>query len=101
MIYDTALEAVADGTRRRLLARLRLRPHAVGELAVFLKISQPAVSQHLRVLRRARLVRKRAERQRRIFSLDPAGIAALRNYIDGMWNDALAAYGKSLEGEEK
>src|SRR5512134_3987818 len=97
MANDLVLGALADPTRRRLIARLRRRPHSVGELARFLHVTQPAVSQHLAVLRRVRLVRSRAEGQRRIYGLDPAGIAAIREYVEGMWTDALASYTKTFE----
>jgi DNA-binding transcriptional ArsR family regulator len=98
MANDLVLSALADPTRRKLIARLRRRPHSVGELARFLRVTQPAVSQHLAVLRRVRLVRSRAEGQRRIYGLDPAGIAAMREYVDAMWTDALASYAKTFEG---
>lgn len=97
MAYIEAFAAVADPTRQRLLGCLQRRPYAVGELARALRISQPAVSQHLARLRRAKLVRSRADRQRRIYALDPLGIAVLRAHLDRMWNDALTAYAKSFE----
>lgn len=97
MAYAQALRALADPTRRRLLENLRRRPHAVGELARRLRVSQPAVSQHLRVLRRARLVSSRPQAQRRLYRLDPAGLAGLREYADRMWTDALDAYARSFE----
>ena len=97
MAYAQAVEALADPTRRRLVERLRRRPHAVGELARHLRVSQPAVSQHLRVLRRARLVSSRPEAQRRLYRLDPTGLADLREYADRMWTDALDAYARSFE----
>ncbi|MFI5006802.1 MAG: ArsR/SmtB family transcription factor [Solirubrobacterales bacterium] len=97
MTYTQSLAALADPTRRRLLERLRRRPHAVGELARHLGVTQPAVSQHLAVLRRARLVRSRPDGSRRLYRPDPSGIAALREYLDRMWNDVLAAYARSFE----
>jgi len=97
MAYEQTLRALADPTRRRLVARLRRRPYAVGELARALRVSQPAVSQHLRVLRRARLVASRPQAQRRLYRLDPAGLADLREYADRMWTDALDAYARSFE----
>jgi DNA-binding transcriptional ArsR family regulator len=91
------MAALADPTRRRLVERLRGRPRAVGELARHLRVTQPAVSQHLAVLRRARLVQGRADGRRRLYHLDPAGLVALRQYLDSMWEDALRAYAKSFE----
>ncbi len=100
MAYAQAVEALADPTRRRLVERLRRRPHAVGELVRHLRVSQPAVSQHLAVLRRARLVQSRPEAQRRVYRLDPEGLASVRAYVDEMWSDALEAFARSFESEE-
>jgi DNA-binding transcriptional ArsR family regulator len=97
MTYALSIAALADPTRRKLFERLRTRPHAVGELAGLLRISQPAVSQHLAVLRRARLVQGRPDGRRRLYRPDPAGLAALRAYVDGMWSDVLSAYAASFE----
>ena len=84
--------ALADPTRRALFERLRTRPHTVGELARMAKIQQPSVSQHLRVLRGARLVRDRREGTRRYYSASREGLAELRRYVERMWDDVLAAY---------
>lgn len=80
-----------------LLAR---RPRSVGELAAELPISRPAVSQHLRALRAAGLVVDRAEGTRRVYRLDPTGVAALRAYLDRVWDDALAAFQKAAESPD-
>lgn len=92
MTYDTVLTALADPTRRSLYERLRQRPHTVNELVRFARVSQPAVSQHLRVLRDARLVTHRAEGTRRHYTASNAGLAELRRYVESMWGDALAAF---------
>lgn len=84
--------ALADPTRRALFERLRSRPHTVGELARIAKIRQPSVSQHLRVLRGARLVRDRREGTRRYYRASQDGLAELRRYVERMWDDVLAAY---------
>ena len=84
--------ALADPTRRLLFERLRSRPHTVGELARIAKIQQPSVSQHLRVLRGARLVRDRREGTRRYYSASREGFAELRRYVERMWDDVLTAY---------
>lgn len=94
------MSALADPTRRRLFDRLRRRPHAVGELARYLRVTQPAVSQHLKVLRRAGLVQSRAIGTKRIYQPDLKGLAALREYLDQMWTDVLRAYAESF-GEER
>src|SRR5262245_53790059 len=102
MAYGAALIALADPTRRSLYERLRRREHAVGDLAKALRVSQPAVSQHLRVLRRARLVRERREGTRHIYRAAPDGLAELRKYVDSLWDDGLAAYaGASSRAEEE
>ena len=89
--------ALGDPTRRAIVERLAERPRAVGELARELPISRPAVSQHLRVLKEARLVTERAEGTRRIYRLDPIGVGVLRADLDRFWNRALAAYKAIVE----
>jgi DNA-binding transcriptional ArsR family regulator len=84
MVHTTAFAALADPTRRRLFERLRRRPHTVGELARVQGISQPAVSQHLRTLRTARLVVVRPEGTRRYYRARPEGLDALRRWLDAM-----------------
>lgn len=92
MAYEQCLDALADATRRKVFERLRHRPHTVGELAKLARISQPGVSQHLRVLRQARLVTDRREGTRRVYSASREGLAELRRYIESLWDDVLAAY---------
>ena len=93
MTYVLTLDALGDGTRRRIFEMLRERPSSVGELARRLPVSQPAVSQHLRLLREAGLVDVTPEGRRRIYRLRPEGLAPLRAYLEGMWRDALEAFG--------
>jgi DNA-binding transcriptional ArsR family regulator len=85
-------DAFADPTRRQIVARLVERPQAVGELAAQLPVSRSAVSQHLRVLKDAGLVRERAEGTRRIYGVDPTAIEALRDQLDTYWRRALEGY---------
>jgi DNA-binding transcriptional ArsR family regulator len=92
MTYGTVMVALADPTRRALFESLRSRPHTVGELARIAKIQQPSVSQHLRILREARLVRDRREGTRRYYSASQEGLAELRRYVERMWDDVLTAY---------
>jgi DNA-binding transcriptional ArsR family regulator len=89
--------ALGDPTRRAIFERLADQPRAVGELASELPVSRPAVSQHLRVLKDARLVVDRRAGNRRIYQLDPDGIGALRADLDRFWNRALAAYKRAVE----
>jgi DNA-binding transcriptional ArsR family regulator len=93
------IAALADPTRREVLERLRGGPRAVGEIAAALPVSRPAVSQHLRVLKGAGLVTERKEGTRRLYRVDPAGIAAIRDYFDDFWNEALAAFQAAAESE--
>jgi DNA-binding transcriptional ArsR family regulator len=99
MSYSVALTALADPTRRSLYERLRRREQSVGELAKALRVSQPAVSQHLQVLRRARLVRERRAGTRHYYRAAPDGLAELRGYIESLWDDVLAAYADSTSEE--
>jgi DNA-binding transcriptional ArsR family regulator len=79
--------------------RLRGGPRAVGEIAERMDVSRPAVSQHLKVLKAARLVTDRAEGTRRLYAVDSRGIEALRNWLDGFWDEALTAFKKAAERE--
>src|SRR5579859_5214756 len=96
MAYGTAaieaLGALGDPTRRAIFERLAARPSAVGALAAGLPVSRPAVSQHLRVLKEAGLVSETPEGTRRIYRLDPRGIAAMREWLDAHWSGALEAF---------
>ena len=89
---SAALVALGDPTRLAIFERLLERPQPVGELANELPVSRPAVSHHLRVLTGAGLVQHRAVGTRRIYRVDPDGVAALREQLDVFWNQALAAY---------
>jgi DNA-binding transcriptional ArsR family regulator len=97
MTYGIAFTALADPTRRRVMESLRSGPHAVGEIARGLPVSRPAVSQHLKVLKEAGLVTDRAEGTRRVYYLDPKGLAALRAWLDQFWDLALLAFQKEAE----
>jgi DNA-binding transcriptional ArsR family regulator len=92
-----AWTALGDATRREIFARLVERPRAVGEIARELPVSRPAVSQHLRVLKQAGLVADRAHGNRRIYRVEPAGLAALRGELDRFWAQALANYKAIVE----
>ena len=89
--------ALGDPTRRAIFERLADRPQAVGELARELPVSRPAVSQHLKVLKDAGLVKDRRAGNRRIYQVDPDGVSALRAQLDRFWNQALAAYKEAVE----
>jgi DNA-binding transcriptional ArsR family regulator len=88
----SVLAVLADPTRRALLDLLRREPLPVGELARQMPVSRPAVSQHLKILREAQLVREHRHGTRHYFGLNPVGFAGLREYADSMWHGALKAF---------
>jgi DNA-binding transcriptional ArsR family regulator len=100
MAYALAIQALGDPTRRSIFERLRSGPRAVGELARELPVSRPAVSQHLRVLKEAGLVTEHRNGTRRIYGVDAASVAELRDYFDGFWSDALESFKRAAEQEE-
>jgi DNA-binding transcriptional ArsR family regulator len=93
------LDALGDPTRRVVLELLRGGERSVRQLTDAAAVSQPAVSQHLRVLRDAGLVTVRPEGTRRFYRIDLAGLAGLRAWVDGFWDDALAAFVTHADGE--
>lgn len=97
MDYGVILGALGDPTRRELFDKLRKRACSVQELTEFLEVSQPAVSQHLKVLREAGLVTSRAQGTRRFYEIDLAGLASLREYLDRVWIDVLTAHTSGLQ----
>jgi DNA-binding transcriptional ArsR family regulator len=101
MAYGNALTALADPTRRRVFERLQHGGRAVGEIAKGLPVSRPAVSQHLKVLKEAGLVREERDGTRRIYEIDPQGLGQLRAWLDQFWNDALSAFKAEAEKEEE
>ena len=101
MANAAAFAALAEPMRVAIVERLAERPMAVGELAAGLPVSRPAVSQHLKVLKEAALVRDQAEGTRRIYSLDPAGLGPMRMWLDRFWDRALAAFAEAAEREEE
>jgi DNA-binding transcriptional ArsR family regulator len=99
MAYGMAIEALADPTRRAIFERLGSGERSVGELAEGLPVSRPAVSQHLKVLKTAGLVCDRREGTRRIYRVEPDGVADVRSYFDEFWSQALAAFKAAAERE--
>jgi DNA-binding transcriptional ArsR family regulator len=94
---ELQLDALGDATRRGILAHLLNGPLPVGELAGRFPISRPAISQHLRVLKEARLVTDVAAGTRRVYAIDPAGFDLLREYFDQFWGTALSEFKKRVE----
>src|SRR5215468_5804861 len=91
--------ALADPTRRAVFERVAARPAAVGEIAHGLPVSRPAVSQHLKVLKEAGLVTETAHGTRRIYRIDPRGLAAMREWLDAHWAAALKAFQEFADGQ--
>lgn len=97
--YELTLKALSDPTRRALLDRLRQSPCSVSQLTEVAQISQPAVSQHLRVLKEAGLVNVQSDGARRIYHLSGEGLVELRAYIDALWDEVLGAFQSAAENE--
>jgi DNA-binding transcriptional ArsR family regulator len=98
---DRVLDALGDPTRRLVFKRLRSGARSVGEIAEGMAVSRPAVSQHLAVLKQARLVVARAEGTRRLYGVDGRGMEALRSWLDGFWDEALSAFKDAAEHEAR
>ena len=101
MAYANAFTALADPTRRRVLEELRAGPKPVGQIASRLPVSRPAVSQHLKILKEAGLVREDREGTRHIYRIDPKGLGALRAWLDQFWDRALDAFKAEVESTPK
>jgi len=97
MAYANALTALADPTRREVFERLRSGPKSVGAIAEGLPVSRPAVSQHLKILKDAGLVRDSVEGTRRVYCIDPKGLGAIRRWLDEFWDGALDAFRAEAE----
>lgn len=98
---DAVFDALGDPTRRKVLGRLRAGPRSVQQIADGMDVSRPAVSQHLRVLAEARLVRVHAVGTKRLYEVDSRGVEAARRWLDGFWDEALAAFKDAAEAEAR
>jgi len=96
MTYANALIALADPTRRHIFEALRGKILTVTELARTQPVSRPAVSQHLRVLEAAQLVRAEARGSHRLYSIRRDGLDGLRKYLESFWSDVLSAYSDEI-----
>ena len=99
--YAKAFNALGDPTRRVIFEKLRASPLAVVDIAEGLPVSRPAVSQHLKVLREAKLISIHRQGARNICRIDQQGILAMRNYLDHFWDEALAAFKSAAERAER
>jgi DNA-binding transcriptional ArsR family regulator len=95
------LDALGDATRRSIFESLKSGPRSVGELAEGLPVSRPAVSQHLRVLKAAGLVSDRKDGTRRVYRIEPDGVARVRDYFDGFWSEALERFRETARKETR
>jgi DNA-binding transcriptional ArsR family regulator len=93
--------ALADPTRRAIFELVAARPRAVGEIAEHVPVSRPAVSQHLKLLKTARLVLDHPEGTRRVYRVNTEGLAELRAQLDGFWNQTLANFKQLVEQSEE
>jgi len=101
MAYEgKVLTALADPTRRAIFEKLAKGRSSVADVARSLPVSQPAISQHLKVLKQAGLVTDEPQGQRRIYSIDPAGLGPLRQWLDRFWEDQLAAFKALADSDE-
>ena len=96
-----AIVALADPTRRQIFELVASRPRSVAELTRALPVTQSAVSQHLRVLKQAQLVRPQPEGTRTIYHVDPAGLGRMRAWLDRQWADALNAFKSEAENKKE
>jgi DNA-binding transcriptional ArsR family regulator len=94
---EKAFDALGDPTRRSIFEKLRRRPMAVVDVAKGLSVSRPAVSQHLKVLREAKLISLHPHGTKNIYQINEEGVVAMRNYLDQFWDEALEAFKKIAE----
>lgn len=96
-----ALSVLGDPTRRAIFERLAAKPLPVGQLSEGLPVTRSAVSQHLKILKEAGLVKDISEGTRRIYQLDPRGIGAMREWLEGFWTNALNNFAQFVEQQER
>src|SRR6476660_926614 len=96
-VVDQALRALADPGRRRIMTLVRSEERTAGEIAAELPVTWPAVSQHLRVLKGAGLITERRAGTRRYYRASPEGLADVRAFLDGFWDDSLLALKREVE----
>ena len=96
-----AIGVLGDPTRRAIFELLSEHPSSVGDLAALVPVTRPAVSQHLKVMKDAGLVRDERSGTRRIYRLDPDGVAEMRAYLDRFWNLAMASFKQRVEQRDE
>jgi len=100
MAYDV-FHAVAEPMRRRIMTELRRAPKSVSQLTAALPVSQPAVSQHLKLLLDAGLVSVQPVGRRRVYSIRPSGVQPLRAWVEQFWDDKLQHFARSFEEDDE
>jgi len=101
MAYEIIIDALADPRRRAIFDGLRAGPKSVAEIAANQPVTRPAVSQHLKVLADAGLVRVEADGTRRIYEIRREGLTDLRRYVESFWQDALAAFAEHVSSQKE
>jgi DNA-binding transcriptional ArsR family regulator len=94
---EAIFDALGDRTRRRIMKRLEVGPLPVVDIAKGMPVARPAISQHLKILKEAGLVVDRPVGNRRLYALDPEGLAELRRFVETFWTDALTRFAKHAE----
>jgi DNA-binding transcriptional ArsR family regulator len=98
---EAALKAIAEPRRRRILALVRDDELSAGEGGAHFDVSRPAISQHLTVLKEAGLVSERRNGTRRLYQARPEGLAELKTFLDGFWDERLDALRREAERKER
>jgi len=98
---EAALKAIAEPRRRRILTLVRDGELSAGEIAAQFDVSRPAISQHLAVLKEAGLVSERRNGTRRLYQARPEGLAELKVFLDGFWDERLDALRREAERKER
>jgi DNA-binding transcriptional ArsR family regulator len=98
---ERAFDALGDPTRRAIFRRVRKGNRSVRQIADGMDVSRPAVSQHLKVLKSAGLVMVQIDGARRLYGIDPTGIEALKEWLDGFWDSTLASFKQAAEQEQQ
>jgi len=101
MVMEAALRAIAEPRRRRILQLVGARELSAGEIASHFEVTRPAISQHLGVLKEAGLVDERRNGTQRLYRARPQGLAELKAFLDGFWDEKLEALQREAEREEE
>jgi DNA-binding transcriptional ArsR family regulator len=98
---QTVVQALSEPRRREILRLVRDRELAAGEIAARFEVTRPTISQHLTLLKNAGLITERREGTRRFYRARPEGLAELRSFLDGFWEDGLERLQLAAEHEQR